>query len=144
MTSCHTENLTGSTTASIATSTEAPRRRGGRPRTFDKKVSAISTIMTQFKIIGAWDDPKKLRGSCCDLLDACRRLERSVTAKTMVFAVPEKTFQAWLTAAGFNFRRGRCSERDIHFWTRSVPHIAGKFDAEVFTAISRPIKPHAL
>lgn len=114
-----------------------PTSRGGRPPSQERKAAVLSAIMKRFADVDAiGPDPMSLPGSLADLLDACQRIEKSVTGNEEIFSVSEDTFRVWLAKAGFGFATGRRpkSQNQSSHWTRSAPAITGKTLSGVFSA----------
>lgn len=103
------------------------KSRLGRPPSADKKAAAVGAIMTRFVAVGAFKgDPMKLPGRLANLLDACKRIEKSESGKTKMFLIKEDSFRTWLTKAGYGFAEGRTLKDEETYWTRWAPEIVGK------------------
>lgn len=115
--------------------------RTGRPQTIRKKAEIVRQIVDAFELVAEKQfDVGALPGSAVDLLDACQRIERSLTGKTLMMETSSETFKGWLRTAGYSFPNGRTPKTQATFWTHLAPIATGKITAGVFTEVI-PEKP---
>lgn len=115
--------------------------RMGRPPSIQAKAEIVRQIVVAFEQVAETQfNPGALPGKATDLLDACQRIEKSLTGKTYKMMATQEAFNAWLRAASYSFPNGRTPKDQATFWTHLVPAIMGKINAGVFTGVI-PEKP---
>lgn len=95
--------------------------KAGRPKTIDKKVQAVRDMIARFECAASLQfTPQALSGSAADLLDACKRFEKSNKIKPLEFSTSIDTFNGWLKSAGYSFPTGRTPDIEKNYWTQLV------------------------
>lgn len=122
-------------------STDGKPLRTGRPPSIRAKAEIVRQIVVAFEQVAETQfNPGALPGKATDLLDACQRIEKSLTGKTSKMMATQEAFKDWLRTAGYSFPNGRTPKDQETFWTHLAPAITGKISAEVFTGVI-PEKP---
>ncbi len=104
----------------------------GRPKEIDTKATIlrklIKTMLGEKKI-----DPFALPGCTSELLDACQRIEESITGEIKVFVTSEEAFKTWLKATGYRFKGGRPPDDEKVYWTHLCVETMVKMEKSFFT-----------
>lgn len=106
--------------------------KGGRPKSIEKKAAILRNLI-EIMLDATVNDASALRGSAADLLDACQRIEKVHTKKSVVFGgVAPNTFNMWLRHAGYGIKAGRTPADEGRYWTNLLPKVMGKVPGDVF------------
>lgn len=116
-------------------------KRTGRPPSVKKKAEIVRQIVVAFEQVAETQfNPAAPPGSAADLLEACQRIEKSLTGKISEMMATADAFKNWLREAGYSFPKHRPLKEEATFWTHLAPKTTGKIAAELFTGVI-PEKP---
>lgn len=112
----------------------------GRPPTVRQKAKIVRQIIVAFEQVTEQKfDPAALPGRAADLLDACQRIENTLTTKNSKMMTSPKTFKGWLRSAGYSFPIGRTPKKQKNFWTQHTPETIPQINEIIFTEVSSNI-----
>jgi hypothetical protein len=109
------------------------KARGGRPKVNHKKADILRRLIA---VMTAEEkcDPGQLPGSAADLLDACKRIERTQTNKTAMFGrANAEAFNTWLRATEYRIKIGRTRNDEKTYWTDLCVKTMGKIRPDIFS-----------